>query len=78
VGIVVLCRHLEAEKTRRPRAAAGLRAAQLTHSALRHAPPKAQSLVALASTTLAECVCATVFQGFVFGNTGTAEMAVEG
>src|ERR1700741_1502690 len=31
-----------------------------------------------ASTTLAECVCAAVFQGFVFGNTGTAETAVEG
>jgi hypothetical protein len=30
------------------------------------------------STTLAECVCATAFQGFVFGNTGTAEAGVEG
>jgi hypothetical protein len=30
------------------------------------------------STTLAECVCATVFQGFVFGNTGTVEAAAEG
>jgi hypothetical protein len=30
------------------------------------------------STTLAECVCATLFQGFVFGNTGTPETAVEG
>jgi hypothetical protein len=30
------------------------------------------------STTLAECVCAAVFQGFVFGSTGTAETAAEG
>jgi hypothetical protein len=30
------------------------------------------------STTLAECVCASVFQGFVFGNTGTVEGAAEG
>lgn len=30
------------------------------------------------STTLAECVCATVFQGFAFGNMGTAEAAAEG
>ena len=30
------------------------------------------------STTLAECVCATVFQGFVSGNTGTAETAAGG
>jgi adenylosuccinate lyase len=30
------------------------------------------------STTLAECVFATVFQGFAFGNMGTAEAAAEG
>lgn len=30
------------------------------------------------STTLAECVCATVCQGFAFGNMGTAEAAAEG
>jgi len=30
------------------------------------------------STTLAECVFASVFQGFAFGNMGTAEMADEG
>jgi hypothetical protein len=30
------------------------------------------------NTTLAECVCATVFQGFAFGNMGTAETAAEG
>jgi hypothetical protein len=30
------------------------------------------------STTLAECVCAAVFQGFVFGSTDTAETAPEG
>jgi hypothetical protein len=29
------------------------------------------------STTLAECVYATVFQGFVFGSTDTAEAAPE-
>jgi len=30
------------------------------------------------STTLAECVFATVFQGFAFGNMGTAEAVAEG
>ena len=30
------------------------------------------------STTLAECICATVFQGFVFGSTDTVETAAEG
>jgi hypothetical protein len=31
-----------------------------------------------ASTTLAESICASVFQGFVFGSMGTAETAAEG
>ena len=31
-----------------------------------------------ASTTLAECVFAAVFQGFAFGNMGTAGAAAEG
>jgi ABC-2 type transport system permease protein len=30
------------------------------------------------STTLAECVCATVFQGFAFGSTDTTEPAAAG
>ncbi|MCS3727235.1 hypothetical protein [Bradyrhizobium betae] len=30
------------------------------------------------STTLAQCVCATVFQGFAFGSTDTAERAAAG
>ena len=30
------------------------------------------------STTLAECAFAAVFQGFAFGNMGTAEAAAEG
>lgn len=30
------------------------------------------------STTLADCVFAAVFQGFAFGNMGTAEAAAEG
>jgi hypothetical protein len=30
------------------------------------------------NTTLAECVCAAVFQGFAFGNMGIAEVAAEG
>ncbi|MCK1698775.1 hypothetical protein [Bradyrhizobium sp. 144] len=30
------------------------------------------------STTLAECVFAAVFQGFAFGNMGTAGAAAEG
>lgn len=30
------------------------------------------------STTLAECVFAAVFQGFAFGNVGTAGAAAEG
>jgi hypothetical protein len=30
------------------------------------------------STTLAESVCASVFQEFAFGNMGTAETAAEG
>ena len=33
---------------------------------------------ATACTTLAECIFATVFQGFAFGNMGTAETAAEG
>ena len=33
---------------------------------------------ALASTTLAESICASVFQGVVFGKMGTAETAAEG
>jgi hypothetical protein len=32
----------------------------------------------LASTTLAESVCANVFQGFAFGSMDTVETAVEG
>jgi hypothetical protein len=32
----------------------------------------------LASTTLAESIFAAVFQGFAFGNTGTAGAAAEG
>jgi hypothetical protein len=35
----------------------------------------AKVMSAIASTTLAECVCATVFQGFVFGSADTAEAA---
>jgi len=30
------------------------------------------------NTTLAEFICASVFQGFVFDNMGTAETAAEG
>jgi hypothetical protein len=30
------------------------------------------------NTTLAECVLAAVFQGFSFGNVGTAQTAAEG
>ena len=30
------------------------------------------------STTLAEVICAIVFQGFVFGSTDTVETAAEG
>ena len=41
-------------------------------------PAPGGTLNDVASTTLAECGCATVFQGFVSGNTGTAETAVEG
>ena len=37
-----------------------------------------EQIVSIASTTLAECVFASVFQGFAFGNMGTAEMADEG
>ena len=43
--------------------------------------PQIRSLgatIEIASTTLAEFICASVFQGFVFDNMGTAETAAEG
>lgn len=41
-------------------------------------PPRTSSVDMRPSTTLAECVFATAFQGVAFGNMGTAETAAEG